>query len=126
MGYPADRWKIEAYLKVLQQVNSDAFTIAGLQQIDSKNALCMIELGFAPADVLEVIKSLTVENYFQGPLPDEKGRPHDLWVFGKEIENRLIYIKITVFFKGDLVSGICVSFHEAECEMDFPYKEAKK
>jgi hypothetical protein len=38
------------------------------------------------------------------------------------VENKLLYIKFTVFYDNDAVMGICVSFHEPEREMTFPYE----
>lgn len=123
MGEPADRKKIEVYLALLKKVTLDTFILTGLDDAGSKNAQCMIALGYNTSDVLDVLLNLTVKNYSQGPLPDEKGRPHDLWVFGKTIEGSQVYIKFTAFFENGAVTAICVSFHEAEREMDFPYKE---
>ncbi|MBQ9022030.1 MAG: type II toxin-antitoxin system MqsR family toxin [Eggerthellaceae bacterium] len=124
MEEAANRKSIEVYLALLQKVTMDTFILTGLDNAGSKNARCMIELGYDTNDVLNVLQDLTVQNYSQGPLPDKKGRPHDLWVFGKIIEGTQIYIKFTAFFEENAVTAICVSFHEAEHEMNFPYKEA--
>ena len=43
-----------------------------------------------------------------------------MWVFGKEIKDEKVYIKISVGRPG--LSVICISFHIAEFEMDYPFK----
>lgn len=46
--------------------------------------------------------------------------PPVLFVFGKEISERLVYIKLKI--KGEQTRHIvCVSFHYAEEPMAFPY-----
>ena len=118
----AERWRIEAILALVQRVDLTTFSIPGRKDPASKTSICMRGLGYTPSDVLEVIRSLEVKHYSEGPKRDDKGRPHDLWVFGKTVEGKLIYIKFTVFYDDDAVIGICVSFHEPEREMTFPYE----
>ena len=118
----AERWAIEAILQLVRQVDLTTFSIPGRCDPTSKTSICMRGLGYTPSDVLEVIYSLEVRRYSEGPKRDDKGRPHDLWVFGKVVEGKLIYIKFAVFYDEGAVIGICVSFHEPEREMAFPYE----
>ena len=39
-------------------------------------------------DVRRIMRGLEVEDYCEGPLSDDKGRPHDLWVFGAYVVAR--------------------------------------
>lgn len=39
-----------------------------------------------------VIESLVVDDYVQGPVIDELNRLGEMWVFGKEVKAREIYI----------------------------------
>ena len=118
----AEQWRIEAILTLAQQIDLTTLSIPGRKDPTSKTSICMRGLGYTPSDVLEVIHSLEVRHYSEGPKRDDKGRPHDLWVFGKVVEGKLIYIKFTVFYDNDAVMGICVSFHEPERKMAFPYE----
>ena len=118
----AERQKIEVILALAQRVNLTTLIIPGRKDPTSKTSICMRSLGYTPSDVLKVIHSLEVRHYSEGPKRDVRGRPHDLWVFGKVVESKLIYIKLAVFYDDDAVMGICVSFHEPEREMAFPYE----
>ena len=42
----------------------------------------------------------------------------DYWVFGKNLNNREIYIKINMGTTSNPV--ICMSFHESEYSMEYP------
>ncbi len=55
----------------------------------------------------KILDKLTVEDYSEGPLEDTLYRKSDLWVFGKEIKKREVYIKISI---GQVQEGCCV-FH---------------
>ena len=120
----AERWKIEACLALVKQVDVGKLIVPGMKDANSKTGKCVSSLGFTASDILAVMKSLTVADYSDGPLADDKGRPHDLWVFGKRVQCGLVYIKFAVFYENGAVIGICVSFHVPEYEMRFPYKEA--
>lgn len=66
----------------------------------------------------EYLLKLEVEDYFEGPDPNEIPGFSPVWKFGKRIEGRLCYIK--VFLKKPNV--ICISFHLAEHDMFLPLK----
>lgn len=73
-------------------------------------------------DVGEVIMSLTPEDYCAGPLKDSKIAGM-LWVFGKLVKNREVYIKLKL--SGDSKIGYCVkvlSFHTAEKPIKYCFK----
>ena len=65
---------------------------------------------------------LRASNYSAGPLPDDKGRPHDVWVFGAYIPMYEVYVKLAAFFSSGCVQAVCVSFHEAEHRLSYPYR----
>ena len=121
---PADRWKIITCLALLKKTTLGNLIIAGRSNPNSKTTRCLRSLGYTAKDVLGVIHSLELEDYSEGPLMDNKGRPHDLWVFGKMVEGLQIYIKVVPVVEADEVTTICVSFHEAEYEMSFPLRRA--
>jgi hypothetical protein len=68
----------------------------------------------------KVLEALVVTDYVEGPNPDELHKGSDMWVFGKKVKEKEIYIKITMGSFGAQV--ICISFHIAEHGMIYPYK----
>ena len=71
-----------------------------------------------------VLEGLVMEDYAEGPIKDELHKGADMWVFGKKVKEREVYIKITMGSFGAQV--ICISFHLAERPMIYPYKSRKK
>jgi len=68
----------------------------------------------------KVLKGLITEDYSEGPNKDGLHKDADMWVFGKKVKEREVYIKITMGSFGAQV--ICISFHIAERPMSYPYK----
>lgn len=68
------------------------------------------------------IEYLEVKHYSKGPEPDDQDEfDHDWWFFGREIDNRMFYIKIRIITKAKQ-QVVCLSFHPAKYSIDFPYK----
>ena len=86
-----------------------------------KNLSTLGELGIIKGMRKEVIQSLTVEDYSEGPIKNLLNAWGDLWVFGKDINGHEVYIKIA--YGRPNSSTICVSFHIAEFPMNYPYKK---
>jgi hypothetical protein len=85
-----------------------------------KNAQTLADLEIRPSDRKKVLEDLKVEDYCQGPLEETLYLGNDMWVFGRVIKKKQVYIKITMGFKG--ASVLCISFHLAEHELNFPLK----
>lgn len=86
-----------------------------------KNLQALAELDITPGERLSVIKKIKVEDYSEGPLMDILNRMGDMWVFGRDVKGREVYIKISLGISGS--STICISFHIAERPMCYPYKK---
>ncbi|MGL5619365.1 MAG: toxin [Tannerellaceae bacterium] len=86
-----------------------------------KNQQTLADLEINALQRTEEVLSLLVENYSSGPVKDTLNRGEDLWVFGKKVKGREIYIKITVGNYGD--KTFCISFHVAEFKMSYPFAE---
>ena len=69
----------------------------------------------------DIIKTLKVKNYSEGPIKDAINLLGDMWVFGKDIKNQEVYIKISLGQPNRDV--ICISFHFSEYPMSYPYKK---
>jgi hypothetical protein len=85
-----------------------------------KNAQALADLELRPSDRKKVLEDLKVEDYCQGPLEETLYKGADMWVFGRVIKKKQVYIKITMGIKG--TSVLCISFHVAEHELTFPLK----
>ncbi len=85
-----------------------------------KNAQTLLDLEIRPVDRQKIIEDIEAEDYSEGPIDDILNKGPEMWVFGKEVKRREIYIKIT---KGSPdTSVICISFHIAEHRMPYPLK----
>ena len=86
----------------------------------------MTALGYTHQNLKEEIRTLSIENYSRGPLPD-RIYMGEMWEFGKIIAGREIYIKLQLSAyndPGDLIETLfCISFHFAEFPMRYPYKQ---
>ena len=85
-----------------------------------KNQAALFDLDITPVYRVEIIKTLAVTDYSAGPIVSELGKNTELWVFGKDVKQREIYIKISLGFPNESV--ICISFHLAERPMEYPFK----
>ena len=89
------------------------------------NEACLTELGLTLQDVHEELLGLSVVDYCEGPIPD-RDMPGDLWMFGKFIRGREVYIKLKLATLGQLKQlklVRVVSFHFAKEPLSYPYKE---
>jgi len=89
-----------------------------------KNRQALIDLGITYKMREQILLELNAYDYSSGPNSDENGIA-DYWIFGKDIDNVEIYIKlqIVVFSDGD-EQGVCISFHPSEYALRNPLKTA--
>lgn len=85
-----------------------------------KNKQTLLDLELSAIDREKYIDRLEVEDFSQGPLPEDWYGSKEMWVFGKEIKGREVYIKICLGPPNSNV--ICISFHLAEYPMKYPFK----
>ena len=80
----------------------------------------LLDLDYDARDIVDRLKELTVEEYSESKIDKDDLDPPLLFVFGKDISGKLVYIKLKI--KGDQKKRIlCVSFHYAKEKMTFPY-----
>lgn len=77
----------------------------------------MAELGITVDDAEKFIKELTFSNYSKGSEADKDGSIGEVWIFGKEINSKQVYIKL----KLDNIGAKCLSFHPAEFSLQQPF-----
>lgn len=85
-----------------------------------KNRKTLQELEIVPSYRKVVVENLRMEDYVQGPVVDELNRLGEMWVFGKDVKEREIYIKVMI--SGTTSQTICISFHIAEHPLIYPFK----
>ncbi|GAA5030811.1 hypothetical protein GCM10011506_22030 [Marivirga lumbricoides] len=86
----------------------------------TKNFSTMLALEVSVNDIKSTLNDLRVSDYSEGPLEEVLYKGSDMWVFGKVIKKKEVYIKITMGLPSDKV--ICISFHIAEKKMKYPLK----
>ena len=99
------------------------FDIVFLDNRD-KNFKSLLSLEISSLQRKQIIDGLSTGDYSEGPLPDTLHHISDMWVFGKIVNKKEIYIKISMGNPNN--KTICISFHIAEKSMKFPFKTTKK
>lgn len=89
-----------------------------------KNTQALLDLDITRDERISLLKKLVIEDYSEGPLEEKLHGGQDMWVFGKEMKNKELYIKISLGVNGSKV--ICISFHVAEHKMNYPLKTLEK
>ena len=85
-----------------------------------KNAQTLIDLELRPIERKAVLENLQNKDYSEGSLAEKLYGGTDMWVFGKMIKKKEIYIKISMGIANSQV--ICISFHLAQHKMNYPLK----
>lgn len=111
--------EVETYLKELK-VKIEIFGILFLDD-RGKNQQTLHDLEISPAKRKEIISSLKAEDFSQGPLDEKMRGILPMWVFGKEVKKKQVYIKISMGIENN--RAVCISFHFAEHPMNYPFKK---
>ena len=114
--------EIEKFLSEFHQ-KVQVFDIIFLDERD-KNLDSLAKLDITPNARKEIIKTITVTDYSEGPIRNLLNSLGDLWVFGKDVNDQEVYIKISYGLPNH--STICISFHPAEHPMNYPYRNREK
>lgn len=79
----------------------------------------LLDLVYDAEDVVNRLKELKVEEYSETKIDTDDVNPPILFVFGKNINGSLIYVKLKI--RDQQRQVVCVSFHYAKEKMEFPY-----
>lgn len=111
----ATKEEVSQFLKQLKSVKS-----AGQLSFISRqvNIQTLLDLEITPKQREVYIEKLIVEDYSEGPLDNDQYGTDAMWVFGKTIKDKEIYIKITI----SQLDVICISFHTSQYSMNYPLK----
>lgn len=96
------------------------FTIWFLNQRE-KNAQALFDLDIPPDKRKEIIRKLEAEDFYR--LEDGKYLDqYEMLSFGKKVKEVEVYIKISITER----NAICISFHQAEFPITYPFKKQTK
>lgn len=112
------RNEVERFLKGFK-TKSSIFQIIFLDD-RGKNAQALLFLDISPIKRIEIINSLKIVDYSEGPLEEKMLGILPMWVFGKMVKKQEVYIKISMGIENS--NTICISFHPAEYPMNYPFK----
>lgn len=62
----------------------------------SKNRQALLQLDISPIQREVIVKNLQVQDYVEGPVIDVLNKEGEMWIFGKDVKEREVYIKITL------------------------------
>ena len=88
-----------------------------------KNLQTLADHGWTIDDVSSTIEALTYQDYHAGPKPDRnRNYSGEFWEFGYNLGGVELYIKLKLIigFAGQGV--LCLSFHEQDFRLTYPYK----
>ena len=77
-----------------------------------KNLEGITELGFTLEQAREILKKLDPGDYYKGPECDHNPlKKGDLWFFKKDVDGKVVYIKVKLIQKEGRFYAKCLSFH---------------
>lgn len=85
-----------------------------------KNSTALAELEITPNTRIAIIDTIELEDYSEGPVEEILHGTCEMWVFGKFVKSKEVYIKLSLYSNNGPV--LCISFHVAEHPMSYPYK----
>ncbi len=125
----SEKEDVKAFLEELKEVlGSEDFDIddnlyiimSSKKEIEYSTDYTLADLDYDSYDVVERLKELTLSDYSETLFDKDNDEPPLLFVFGKDINSKLVYIKLKI--KGKNKKRIlCLSFHYAKHDMVFPY-----
>ena len=103
-------------------IDTDLILIRKEKQGDNQKfstSYTLLELDYDTEDVINRLKELKTEEYSETKIDKDDMNPPLLFVFGKDISGKLVYVKLKI--RGQQKKVVCVSFHYAKEKMEFPY-----
>lgn len=110
---------VSAFLKEFKLIVTQGRGLDVIPRLVNRDTL--IELGLTERNRKQTILNLSACDYCSGPEADTD-RPGDVWVFGKTLAAKEIYIKLKIAQVGKTEIAKCLSFHEAERALQYPLK----
>ena len=105
--------------RFLDQFKVKASIFGIIYRVREKNEETLFKLGISANMREKIVLSLEGTDFSHTTLGDVFDEGDILWVFGKDYKGTELYIKITIIDNGRC---LCVSFHEAEHQICYPFK----
>ena len=105
--------------RFLEQFKVKASVFGIIYRVRDKNEETLFNLGISAQMREKIVLSLEGTDFSHTTLGDVFDEGDVLWVFGKDYKGTELYIKITIIDNGRC---LCVSFHEAEHPINYPFK----
>lgn len=129
-SYQSKKREVVAFLDELHKllesddfdINTDLNLVRKKKQGDGQKfstPYTLLDLDYDAEDVVNQLKELKVEEYSETKIDKDDVNPPILFVFGKDVNGRLIYVKLKI--RDQQKQVVCVSFHYAKDKMEFPY-----
>ena len=84
----------EEVQKFLEQFNAKVKVFGIIFRDDRpKNKEALQQLDITPMQRELIVKSLQIQDYVEGPVIDVLNQQGEMWVFGKDVKGREVYIK---------------------------------
>ena len=130
LSFQSKKIEVAAFLDELHKllesddfdINTDLNLIRKKKQGDDQEfstPYTLLDLDYDAEDVVNRLKELKVEEYAETKIDTDDINPPILFVFGKDINDRLIYVKLKI--RDQQKQIVCVSFHYAKDKMQYPY-----
>lgn len=130
LSYQSKKREVIAFLDELHKllesddfdINTDLTLIRKNKQGDDQKfstPYTLLDLDYDAEDVVNRLKELKVEEYSETKIDTDDVNPPILFVFGKDINGKLIYVKLKI--RDQQKQVVCVSFHYAKDKMEYPY-----
>ena len=130
LSFQSKKRDVITFLKELQEIlgkedfniDSNLTLIKKKKPDDEKHSTpyTLLDLDYDAWDVVDRLKELTVAEYSETKIDTDNDDPPILFVFGKNINGKLVYVKLKI--RGEENRRVlCVSFHYARDKMNFPY-----
>ena len=116
----AARHQVVLFLHLMKTAANAHFVFAGRRE----NLDALARLGINRQHAQALVMSLTPEDYVSGPSPDHNHPGLEMWVFGMRVSDSEMYVKLQVVIDPPM-RCVCVSFHEAERPMHYPFRETQ-
>ena len=127
----SEKKDVKIFLEELKEIlNAKEFNVdnditivkSSKDEIEYSTQYLMLDLDYDTSDIVERLKELTIAEYSETLIDKDDDKPPLLFVFGKDISRKLVYIKLKI--KGMQAKRVlCLSFHYAKHDMKFPYKQ---
>jgi len=114
-----NRLEVATFLKEFKLIVTQG---RGLDVISRQvNIQALIDLGLTEQNRKQEILTLNVQDYCSGPEPDDS-RPGNIWIFGRRINGKAVYVKLKIADVGRNKIAKCISFHPAQYFLTYPFK----